>query len=202
VETLSAQLADALPGFARARQRVLEAYSHPTVSIQSRVSTGEVHKGGQVIGVAVYPILFLSGIPADQAFDLLIRRPLWEMADTKGLPPVLILVDALDEAFTDNQSRPNILDLLRQSGDLPPAVRWLLTGRPEPRIAEGLTGLPLEILDATVPQHQDDVRAYIRARLSELEATAARWRVDGEALIDLLGRRVEWNFLYLTRGTI
>jgi hypothetical protein len=195
VETLSAQLADALPGFARARQRVLEAYSRQPMSIQSQVSTGEVHEGGQVTGVAVYPIL--SGIPVEQAYDLLIRRPLWEIADTDGLHPALILVDALDEALT-YRFRPNILGLLRQSGDLPPAVRWLLTSRPEPRITEALTGLPLEILDATVPQHQDDVRAYIRARLGELEATAARWRVDGEALIDLLGKRVEWNFLYLT----
>ncbi len=133
----------------------------------------------------------------EQAFGLVIRRPLWKVTEAGSLPPTLILVDALDEALTYH-STPNILHLLQKCNDLPPQVRWVLTSRPEPQVTQALADLPVEILDAADPQHQADVRQYLRARMGELEKTARIWGMDGETLTELLGQRSEWNFLYLT----
>lgn len=195
VEVLSAQLAAALSGFAEVRRRVIDAYARQTVQIQAEVQTGEVHPGGRVTGVAVQ--FRLESIPPEQAFDLLIRRPLREVAAAGELPPVLLLVDALDEALT-HHTPPAILHLLQKSGDLPLQVRWVLTSRPEPRVTQALADLPVEILDAADPRHQADVRQYLCARVGELEQTARAWGMGRDALVEHLGQRSEWNFLYLT----
>lgn len=194
VESLSDQLAASTEGFREARHQVWEAYRNRPLYIQPTVQADRVYFGGQVIGAEVKPDI--SGLSPERALDLWLRRPLQVLAQNNCLPPVTLLVDALDEAITYT-GKPTILDLLRQCHDFPAQVRWVLTSRYDPEVISSLFGLPYLVLDAAGKENQQDVRRYLEAQREDLLPTAQRWDLDIDEVIRVIAERGEWNFLYI-----
>ena len=195
VEALSDQLAEAVEGFRAARQEVLDAYRQQpvTVNIYSQVETGDVYPGAEVLGAKVS--LNISILEPEQAFDLYLRRPLQALAGQGRLPRITLLVDALDEAAAQKSA---ILNLIQQSRDLPPQVRWVLTSRREPHVTATLADLPTHTIEAESPENQADIRRYLDEHWIALSPVAQRWGGPREAFLERLAERSEWNFLYLT----
>ncbi|GAA3431791.1 AAA family ATPase [Kutzneria kofuensis] len=120
-ESVSEQLAAAKPAFATALLR----HAARNVTIQQTVAGDNA---GQMVGVGT---LVVDG-SADDAFDRLVRTPIEAVTE-----PVLLLVDGLDESLAYPGS-VTIADLVAQSAELPPSVRFVLTCRPLPDLVRML----------------------------------------------------------------
>ena len=115
----------------------------------------------------------------------------------------VIVIDALDEC-KDDQPASAILSVLGELVQKIPKAKFLVTGRPEPRIQEGFRLLLLAkatdvfVLHAVEPsQVNSDIRLYFGQKLSELKG---RRRVLGdwptEAQLNLLCERAAGFFVY------
>ncbi|KAG8996527.1 hypothetical protein FRB94_008227 [Tulasnella sp. JGI-2019a] len=83
-------------------------------------------------------------------FKKLIQEPLETLKDDPNCPPLVILLDGLDEGGNEYISR--LLHLIGQSfARLPAAVRFIITSRPEPHLIHHYASEPL------------DTRLYIRS---------------------------------------
>lgn len=197
VRNLAEQLAERLPGFAETLRSVLQEDSRRDYTIYNTVQTGNVAAGGQVTGVKINIEVRTT---ARSAFDRLLREPLKRMAGPGDLR-VTLLVDALDEALTYGAD-DNILTLLAGAGDFPGGVRFVLTSRSDPAVLEYLekAQAPLLTIDAHGAGNQDDIRAFLGNRWDESESlrqTGSSWGWQRERFIAEMGRRGDWNFLYL-----
>ena len=115
----------------------------------------------------------------------------------------VIVVDALDEC-KDREPASAILSVLGQFVSEIPNVKFLITGRPEPRIQEGFR-LPLlaEVTDVLVlhdvepDQVDNDIRLFFRHKFSEI--ARRRRGLDGwptEEQLDVLCKRAGGLFVY------
>ena len=145
---------------------------------------------GTVIGAKVERLILSGERRAGDLYQRAVREPLQTLAETRPELTVLILVDALDEAVTADE--PNIVTLLAGSSDLPPAVRFVLTSRNEPRVTDQFDDVArLDLSGArNAAASRADLEAYVRRRLSA--RPGARTRDTATLLID----RAEGNFLY------
>ena len=128
----------------------------------------------------------------------LIVEPLQESAIS-----TVIVIDALDEC-KDEEPASSILSVLGQFVSEIPKVKFLITGRPEPRIREGFR-LPL-LADATdvfvlhdvePSQVDSDIRLFFRHKFSEL--ARRRPGLDGwptEEQLRVLYERAAGLFIY------
>jgi AAA ATPase domain len=159
VVSLSQQLARHYPAFEHALRQANS--DKPTIHIDQHVE----HNYGQVAGVMI-DHLVLDDRPKD-AFDRLVRAPLEALYSQGFREPVVILIDALDEALTWS-SGVNIVTLLECADLLPPQVRWVLTSRTDQRVLWSFQNAVEFDLTEDVQGSQDDVRAYANSRLSFL----------------------------------
>ena len=130
--------------------------------------------------------------------DRLIIKPL-----RKSAISTVVIIDALDEC-KDEEPASAILSVLGQLISEIPKVKFLVTGRPEPRIREGFR-LPL-LADATdvfvlhdvkPSQVNSDIRLFFRNKFSEL--ARRRPGLDGwptEEPLHLLCERTAGLFVY------
>jgi len=129
--------------------------------------------------------------------EKLIVEPL-ESADIS----TTIVIDALDEC-KDEEPSSAILSVLARFVDQIPTVKFLVTGRPEPRIRAGFR-LPILVEltaifvlhDVDPPLVDDDIRLFLKHELSEL---AQRHRLGGwpsDENIGLLCSRAAGFFVY------
>ena len=156
---------------------------------------------GRAIGIMTDQII----VEADNAWDVYeesVRLPLTDIAarDPDG-GPIFILVDGLDDAVTFRQ--PNIVDLLARSTDLPERVRFLLTSRRETRVLQAFPASSgVRVVQMPDPARReandDDLRAYVRTRMSEpnVQAWAGRAGLEAEAFVDHLVAQADGNFLF------
>jgi hypothetical protein len=120
-----------------------------------------------------------------------------------------ILIDALDEALTLSTGL-TIVDLLAASiGQLPAWLRIVATTRDEPGVMKHLEGLPSKRLQADDPKNKEDLRQYIRHRLSidrlqqELQRVGRESKpestIDGvtDRIVDALVQSSGGIFLYV-----
>lgn len=119
------------------------------------------------------------------------------VAKTLG-EPVIVLVDALDEAEdTDLAPEANRLYLPEK---LPEGVFFILTSREQidyRLVVDRREDLYLRDDD---PQNLADVRAYVRRFVSahpEMEERIAAWEVDRDRFVELITGNSEGNFMYL-----
>ena len=130
--------------------------------------------------------------------DKLIVQPLREI----GISTVII-VDALDEC-KDEEPASAILSVLGQFVSEIPKAKFLITGRPEPRIREGFRlSLSADATDVFVlhdvepNQVDDDIRLFFRRKF--LEIVLHRRGLDGwptKEQLDLLCKRAAGLFVY------
>jgi len=129
--------------------------------------------------------------------EKLIVAPLKE----KGISTVIV-IDALDEC-TDDEPQSAILSVMGRLVEEIPRVKFLITGRPEPRIQSGFRLQLLRPLTDIFVLHtvehsvvNADIRRFLSARLSAL---AQRFQLNGwpsDEHIDLLCRRAAGLFVY------
>ena len=114
----------------------------------------------------------------------------------------VIVIDALDECV-DEEPLSAFLTTLGRFAEEIPKVKFLVTGRPEPRLTSGFRSELLRpltdvfILHAVQPgQIYNDIRLFLKHELSEL----AQWHAIGgwpiDEHVDLLCRRVAGLFVY------
>lgn len=130
------------------------------------------------------------GMNAHAAFDELIVQALYALPPPTK--PVLLVVDALDEAALD---RRNALAALfgQLFSRTPPWLRLLVTCRPEPALANALARLTPVTMTLAQPENLNDIRDHARRRLGEI----AGHPVD-EAIVGTILDRSEGVFLYLS----
>ncbi|MEZ4730266.1 MAG: hypothetical protein R3E79_24310 [Caldilineaceae bacterium] len=153
---------------------------------------------GQVIGVQI-GALMLEARSATVAFARTVLTPLRRLYEEGYAQPLLVVVDALDEAATLT-GRETIVRLLAERGALPRPVRLLLTTRPEPAVLRYFEGTPHRLLEAGSGENQADVRRYIGARLAASAALGAQVvaaGLDGPTFTERLASASRGNFLYL-----
>jgi energy-coupling factor transporter ATP-binding protein EcfA2 len=187
-EAMSDQLTRKITGFGDAMVTTL----HDLVRIQVDIHTGQVREGASVTGVCIER-LDLSTLAEEVSFDRAFRDPLRKLYETGYSEPMLLLVDALDEAqaYTGTTT---LLRLLTRLGDLPSPVRVLVTTRPDPRVLTFFRRIKPVDLIVDAPAKVDDVRRYVEQRL-----TGATHPPDAKRYTDLakqISAAARGNFLY------
>ena len=178
-QRLSDQLAASVDGFADA----LRATAEPGITIRDvRVDVrGDVHAGGIVSGVV------LSRQDGKQAFGTGVAVPLRQLRERGGAEPIVLLVDAVDEAA--DVGEVNIFSRLLANLD---DVHLIVTCRPDPSVLSDFKAAAHKLdLIADAPADGDDVRRYIRNRLTGQGPEDA---VD--VLADRVSGEADGNFLY------
>ncbi|MER6162032.1 hypothetical protein ABT147_42160 [Streptomyces sp. NPDC001868] len=191
VERLSEALAAWSPEFLHALTRIHAQLTGTPVEVQivrGEVTAQVVEPGAEVSLVRIT----IQKSSADEALDLLVRRPL-EQVTLPGEP--LVVVDALDEAVAYDSATTIPRLILGHLPDLP--LRFLVTTRPDPRIPrQPLAGHgPVVDLVEDEPPDQDDVRKYAFERLSALAGQ------DRAGLARRISEASGANFLYARHVT-
>lgn len=186
VEKLSEALAAWSPEFLDALTRIQAQLTGTPVEVQivrSEVTAQVVEPGAEVSLVRIT----IQKSSADEALDLLVRRPL-EQVMLSGEP--LVVVDALDEAVAYDSATTIPRLILGHLPDLP--LRFLVTTRPDPRIPHQLLAGhgPVVDLVENAPPDQDDVREYAFERFSALAGQ------DRAVLAQRISEASGANFLY------
>jgi hypothetical protein len=189
VEVLSSRLASA---FEVCRNEVLNAGGRGRTNIRVEQRVGKAARGAEIHGIGTVNVTVGDVLPRD-AFDDLIRRPLEALYQDGFSSPLVILVDALDEALVHHPDESEtLIGLLAEATDpafgLPEPVRHILTARRDERVL-GLLGSP-DLDLAKPPPDYDEVQDYVVARLGAL-AEPTRW-----ALAEKISERATGNFLY------
>ncbi len=123
-----------------------------------------------------------------EAYTLFDKLLVQLLADAFPVPdrPIVVLIDALDEATSDR--RNEIVRFLSQCADkTPPWMRFLVTSRPEPEITASFQALSPYILDTSREENINDLRRYLIMGLPGITPEQT-----GEIL-----RRSEGVFLYV-----
>jgi hypothetical protein len=108
--------------------------------------------------------------PITNQFHKLIVDPLSELPQNLVLPPLVIVIDALDECG-DPSTRQSLLRCLPDARCPPVWFKLLVTSRPEPYITSYLTGLPSgHKVDTSSDESVADIRAYTTNRIVSLRA--------------------------------
>jgi len=183
-QNIAEQLTRSIEGFGDA----LAATLADQVKISGRVDAGKVETGGSATGVYIER-LDLGALSDELSFDRVLREPLKNLYESGYDAPMILLVDALDEAETYTSS-PTIVRLLARLTDLPDQIRVLVTTRPDPRVLKQYRGVtPFDLIEDAMAD-KDDVRLYAFERLAQLD-NAQRNR-----LADRIAQSAEGNFLY------
>jgi hypothetical protein len=138
-------------------------------------------------------------LPAEAGQDSAFLSQLLEEVKARAEnEPVVILVDALDEAEDVGLAvSANRLFLPRS---LPDGVFFVLTSREQMDYRLDVDRRKDVYLRDNDPQNLDDVRAYVREFLrahAEMPARLAAWAVGDADFVDLMTGKSEGNFMYL-----
>ncbi len=164
-------LAGTLAGRHEPFRQVLTKDDHEQITVNVETITQEV-RGGVMAGALVAGVVIRVGeLAARVAFNRLIRRPLEALVESGFHEPIVVLVDALDEALTYS-SEDTLVSLLGaitdRPTDLPEPISLVLTSRPDPRVLSSITEPTTLDLLSDAPTDIDEVRDYAYRRLSPL----------------------------------
>jgi len=181
-ESIANQLTGTVTGFGDA----LAATLADRVQINVTQTIGTVASGGRVTGV-----LIENGLDDVRSFGRAFTDPLKRLYASGHTEPMLLLVDALDEAQT--YTGVSLPDLLSRIADLPAGVRILATTRDEPRVLKLFRGIQPFDLIRDVDPNVNDVQTYAAERLTKL-ATINDGNRNGFA--KRLSKQADGVFLY------
>jgi AAA ATPase domain len=181
-QRLSDQLAEAVPGFAQARQATLA----PAIQVGDvQVHTGDIAAGGSATGVRID--LNRLQAQAETAFVQAVTLPLRRVGEAGESTQVILLVDALDESLASQTAK----ELPRLLGDVEYA-HLVVTTRPDRRATGWLWERAARVdLLADGPHGRDDVLEYLQRRLTPEGAPAAM-----AILAQRIAEQASGNFLY------
>jgi tetratricopeptide (TPR) repeat protein len=179
-ESVATQLTNKVGGYREALKSILE----DRVQIVSNVQAKTAAAGSTIIGVDVK--LSLGTVGDEFGFDQAFVQPLRKLYENSHTEPVLLLVDALDEAET--YTGVTLPDLLSRPSDLPPGVRILATTRDEPEVLKFFRAVKPFDLIKDADRDLDDVRTYAEGRLKGLSG--------GKDFAQRLATQADGVFLY------
>jgi hypothetical protein len=185
-ENIANQLTGTVKGFGDA----LAATLAERVQISVAQQIGTVAAGANVTGLSVGRI-DLGALGDELSFDRAFTQPLKKLYASGYSEPVLLLVDALDEA--DTYTGVKIPDLLSRLSDLPTPIRILATTRDEPEVLKFFRSIKPFDLVKDADSDVDDVRTYVAGRLTQLTAVPQLRR---DEFADRLAQKAEGVFLY------
>lgn len=185
-ESVANQLTGRVTGFAEAVTATLAE----RVQITATQTIGTIATGATVTGVAIGQI-DLGALGDELSFDRAFTQPLKKLYASGNSEPMLLLVDALDEAQT--YSGVTLPDLLSRVADLPAPVRILATTRDEPRVLKFFRGTKSFDLIKHADPDANDVRTYAERRLAGLAAVEQSNRND---FATRLAKQANGVFLY------
>jgi hypothetical protein len=186
-QNLAEQLTRQVPGFADA----LAASLAELVTITPIQTVGRMERGASMTGVQI-GTLNLSGLGEELSFNRTLREPLQKLYQNGYDKPLLLLVDALDEALTYT-GVIDIVRLLAKLKDLPEQVRFLVSARPDPRVLKRFREAKRVDLIEDAPPDVDDVQAYASGRLAKGEGVSSR---SVRAFADRIAKAAGGIFLY------
>lgn len=196
-KSISLQLA-AIPEFARA----LKDVGDKEINIDVQMSVGTAQPGSNVIGVKIENLV-IRGLNGQEAFNHIVLDPLRTLYNQGYGQPILLLVDALDEALT-SATGVTIIDLLTGMQGLHELVRCILTSRPELRVENkflAASGMSLSDL-AYASENNRDIADYIGHRIQHdgrlRSKVAAPSPAEASALRDRITAKADGNFQYVT----
>jgi AAA ATPase domain len=132
----------------------------------------------------------------DSAF---LTQLLTEAASAAGGQPVVVLVDALDEA--EDTGLAATANRLFLPAVLPENVFFVLTSREQIDYRHDVDRREDLYLRDDDPQNLDDVRAYVRrflgAHQEQMTARIAAWELGTDQFVELLTDNSQGNFMYL-----
>ncbi|SET39241.1 ATP-binding protein [Geodermatophilus poikilotrophus] len=139
-------------------------------------------------------------LPPEAAEDsAFLSQLLSEAAQKSGDEPVVVVVDALDEAEDAGLSAD--ANRLFLPPVLPPGVIVVATSREQMDYRLNVDRRHDIYLRDDDPQNLDDVGSYIRAYLQahpdQMTTRVAAWKLDLDRFVDLLTDRSQGNFMYL-----
>jgi WD40 repeat protein len=186
-QRLSDQLAASVDGFADSLRATAGVERGITIRDVSAVVKGDV-TGGTVSGVTV----MLPRQDGRLAFSMGVAVPLRHLRERGAAQPIVILVDAVDEAVdvgAVDVGEVNAFAWLLGKLD---GVHLIVTCRPDPPVLSNFRAAAHKVdLIADAPADDDDARSYVRNRLTrqgpEEAVTILADRISGEA---------DGNFLY------
>jgi hypothetical protein len=132
----------------------------------------------------------------DSAF---LSQLLAEAASEAGGKPIVVLVDALDEA--EDAGLAATVNRLYLPAVLPERVFFILTSREQIDYRLDVDRREDLYVRDDDPQNLNDVRAYVRnfldAHSRQMVARIAQWQVSTDGFIELLTDKSQGNFMYL-----
>jgi hypothetical protein len=191
-ESISTQLADRIPRF----REMVVAQLREQRPIEIHAQIGVAQNWGNVIAVNVS-----AALTAGEAFSRVVRSPLEALYAAAFDRPIVIAVDALDEA-RHASAATNIFHLVARSRYLPPQVRFVLTSRPVGEIVRELEQQTLTHVALGDPStHVEtlaDVRRYVKSVVAAQPELVARRvpQLAADALIDRICAKSDGNFLW------
>jgi hypothetical protein len=170
-ESIANQLTVTVKGFGDALASTLAE----RVQITATQTVRTVATGATVTGVTIGRI-DLGTLGDELSFDRAFTQPLKKLYASGYTEPMLLLVDALDEA--DTYTGVKLPDLLSRLADLPTPIRILASTRDEPRVLKFFRDIkPFDLIKNAEPD-VDDVQAYAAGRLAKLATVDAEKRKD------------------------
>lgn len=118
----------------------------------------------------------IAQMQLDSQFRDLVRLPLQDAAsDTSGggsladEGPVVIVIDSLDECGNESNRKQLLNMLARETSQLPPVFRVIITSRSEPDIYRAFEKEPhIKHYELEVSPDDQDVRVYMESRIREI----------------------------------
>lgn len=180
-QAIANQLTERVSGFSDALKEVLA----DRIIIQTAQKVETIEPGGSVTGVTI-GTLNLADLEDSVSFDRTFVQSLKKLYENGHDEPLLILVDALDEAWPDARGQQLVL-LLAQLSDLPKKVRILATSRPDPRVTKHFRQAHQLDLINDAPENSADIYSFAqswlinRNKLGEASASQLAKRIDEAA---------------------
>lgn len=187
-KTFAKDMAEQLMRNVKGFSDALEATLADQIRISNEQIIGTVHPGGIVTGIQIGR-LDLGTLGGEESFNRALRDPLKELYARGYHEPMLLLIDALDEALTYTD-RINIVKLLAKLADLPDSIRLLVTTRPDPRVLNLYHMVKPFDLISDAPTGENDVRFYVYEQLAALNGK------QRGLLADRISQAAEGIFLY------
>jgi hypothetical protein len=134
-------------------------------------------------------------VPNDKSTNpVTLKELLQEAADRRKGEPLMVVIDALDEAEREEGANPLSLPFA-----LPDGVYVVATTRPGDEYRPSVSSMEELALDGTSEDNRRDVRAHVAARLPRpgIRAWLRARSLGSEQFTELLCDRSQGNFMYL-----